>query len=42
MNDLVQLINELTELVKSLTQLALEVGTLIAVILMVVHSIKRK
>lgn len=42
MNELVQIINELTEIVKALTQLTLEIGTLIAVILMVIHSIKRK
>lgn len=42
MSDLVLMINELIEVIKALTQLALEIGTLVAVILMVVHSIKRK
>lgn len=42
MSDLVLMINELIEVVKALTQLALEIGTLVAVVLMVIHSIKHK
>lgn len=42
MSDLVLMINELIEVVKALTQLALEMGTLVAVVLMVIHSIKHK
>lgn len=42
MVEMLEIINELVEIVRSLTQLALEIGTLVAVVLMIIHSMKQK